>query len=315
MFSHKVKYILIFLLVGLGIAYIPGVLAQDEAEYSEEINSGFVFCDGKYIELPYKLEVRDLVIFINGIQITYPPLIRPNPIVEEDPGVPPGLSKEVSIYDLFKICWNERFPYYQAKLAYLWGKYSQEEAQEKMVDYYKSLPCLKEVERTDPDGVRITDYKGNSCIVSLYIFYELKPPPTEKELQERIENSANIYKERLEKGECYFFFFKHSAELSMTERKAVNVLHDMRNILLDNTMDNQSKAYELSRLAIIPGFNKAYTEMVISNFQQNDQFDERLGALELKIVEKYGPDAIHPANKDGDFLLQQMKEISQETDQ
>ena len=96
----------------------------------------------------------------------------------------------------------------------------------------------------------------------------------------------------------------------MAERKAVNVLCEMCDVLLDNTMDNQAKANELSSLGLIPAHDVDLAEMVVSNFQQNDQFDERLEALQQKIIEKYGPDAIHPAERVGDLAIkeQQQKE-------
>jgi len=308
MTSQKMSCFLISLFAAF--AYIHGSLAQDEKEEPESINSGFVFVDGSYIDAPYRVEARDLLIFINGIQITQPPYIGPNLIVTEDPGVPPGITKEVGVNDLFKINWEEGLPYYIAKLAYLWGKYSKEEAQDKMMAYYKSLPCIKEAVRWRDDGVKLTDYKGKSCLVDLFIHdWAFKPPPTEEELQEQVEKLANIYRERFEKGDCYFFF-KKGIKLSMTERKAVNILREMCDVLLDNTMDNQAKTNELLGLGLIPAHDVDLAEMVVSNFQQNDQFDERLEALQQKIIEKYGPDAIHSAERVGDLAIkeQQQKE-------
>ena len=59
----------------------------------EEINSGFVFYNGKYVEAPYRVERRDLAVFINGIQIRRGLKWPPRDLrVNEDPGMPDGVT-------------------------------------------------------------------------------------------------------------------------------------------------------------------------------------------------------------------------------
>ena len=267
--------------------------AQGEAGNDEYVDAGFVFYDGKYIEAPYRVQSKDLSVYIAGFQITPRPRVRTSLIVTEDPGIPEGLSKEVGLDDLDKIKWQGRMPYYSAKLAYLWRKYSKDEAQERMMAYYRSLPCIKEAVRVYGDGVRLTDYQGQSRIIDLYISESaMKPPPTEEELKQQVDRLADMFKERLLKDDCYFFF-GNGTELSMAERKAVNVLREMRDILLDGTKDDEAKRDELLTIGLIPKHDAPLAALLVSNFEQNDQFDERLEALRVKIVEQYGEKAIH----------------------
>ena len=219
--SFKKKAFLLVLLV-LAFQYPHVAMAQEGTEAPEDVDSGFLFYDGKYIEAPYRVENRDLAVFINGLQITPYPWIRPSLSVTEDPGRPPGVTRETSLDDLYKIKWQGRMPCTSAKFLYLWGKYGEEKAQRRMITYYRSLSCIKKATRVYGDGVKLTDYKGNSLVAELSIPGRLlQPPPTEEELQKQVDATAAFYKELLQQGDCYFFF-KKGAALIMTERKGVN---------------------------------------------------------------------------------------------
>lgn len=305
---RKIICFLVSLVLAVSNSY--GAIIQEKPIENEPIDSGFFFWDGKYIEAPYRIESRDLLVFINGFQVTQYPYIRPSLIVTEDPGIPPGVTRETGLDGLDKIKWEGRIPHTSAKLAYLWKKYSKEEARERMIDYYRSLPCIKEAVRVEgyKGIVRLTDYHGNSRNVGFDIDERsLQPPPTEEELQELINKRAAMYKERFREGDC-LLFFKKGAELSITGRDTVNILREMREILLDDTKDSSAKINELLTLDFILPDNSELAEQVVLNFAPNERFDEHLKALEQKMIAAYGPEAIHPVERNLFLKSQQEKE-------
>lgn len=306
--SYK-KITCVFVLVALVSSNGYGAIIQEKAIETEPIDSGFFFWDGKYIEAPYVIENRNNAVFINGFRITPYPYKRPDLNITEDPGFPPGVTRKTSLDDLRAIKWKGKMPHTSAKFHYLWRTYSKEQAQEKMMDYYRSLPCIKEAMRVRGDGVRLTDYKGNSIVRDLYISGRfLQSPATDEELKKLVDQSAALYRERFQKDDCYLFFMNASAELSTTGRNAVNILREMRDVLLDNTKDKQIKVNELLSLNLIPPHNPELAEMIALNFEQNNQFNERLKALEQKMITAYGPEAIHPVERDVAIKSVQEKE-------
>ncbi len=280
----------------LCMAMLPGASVpanEAGAQPGNCVSSGFVFYDGRYVEAPYCVERVGLTVHINGTQVTPEPFIRPNLIVEEDPGVPPGLTKESTIGDFMRTTWKDRLPYYNAKLAYLWRTRSNAEAQELMLAYFRSLPFAKEVTRVEGDGARLIDYKGNALTFDIYLpDFALTPPPTEAELEQEVERLAGIYREGLAKDDC-FFFFSAGAELVMAGRKAVNVLPEMERILTDQGKTDTEKAADLLTIGLFPEHDVTLASIAVSNFERTEQFDSRLEALRSAIIQKYGKDAVH----------------------
>jgi hypothetical protein len=289
----------IVMLTALFAIVLAGLGAQGLADRGTGIRSGFVFFDGLYVEAPYNLESRDLSVWINGIQVLEPSQQRTSLVVTEDPGIPEGLTRDHGLDDLRAIKWNGTMPYYTAKLAYLWGRYDKEEAQQRMMQYYRSLPCIKEAVRVEGDGVRLTDYRGKTRVIDLFIHEWALRSPTEEELRDQAEALTDMFRERLQKGDCYFFF-SDGTELIMAERKAVNVLREMRTILLDPDKHHRAKREELLRLGLIPGHDTRLAELVVSRFGPSSQFDERLEDLQADIVRRYGTEAIHGVVEDAD---------------
>ena len=126
--------------------------AQDDAyngtssnSSSGKINSGFVFINGKYIDAPYKLKIKQGVIYINEIPVTA--VLKKKRTekykVRKKPVVPDQITS-----------WSE-FINYQTKdnkklffkfLYYFYENFPEDEARVQMITLIKSLPFVKNVE-------------------------------------------------------------------------------------------------------------------------------------------------------------------------
>lgn len=275
----------------LASACALGGWAFGETGTPEAVDSGFVFHNGAYLRAPYEIECADRSLYVNGVPILTGP--RPPAVlaVTEDPGLPQGLSREATLDDLRAVKWKGRMPYYTAKLAYLWDRFGREEAQERMIHYYRSLPCVREAVRVEGDGVRLTDYRGNSRVIDLYIPERaLEVREDEEDLRQEFFRQellklADIYRDRLAKGDC-FFFFDNGTEISVTERKAASVLAEMQEIVLDPGRPRAAKTRDLLSLGLIPEHDLALAEWVLAEFRQDRQLDDRLSALKTKLAEE-----------------------------
>ena len=159
---------LIFTLCALPFLVLP----QDTTFTSEPIETGFVFIDGKYIEPPYVVEVKDKSILINKIKATE--------IINSDekfkfsisslPEIPNSLNKESSFEDIFKaINPITKRLYINEIFVYAYTNFNFNDALKVQLNYYKNLPNVKSIERK-PDSntwwvIETFDGKKNKAII------------------------------------------------------------------------------------------------------------------------------------------------------
>ncbi|TKJ41181.1 hypothetical protein CEE37_05820 [candidate division LCP-89 bacterium B3_LCP] len=259
---------------------------------NDYIDSGFIFYDGKYIEAPYKVEMRDLAVFINGIQITSALKIKPKIDVLEDPGVPLDLTTDMTLGEMADIKWQDLMPFYFAKLYYLWATYNKKEAQDRMIEYYRNLPNVAKAERVRGEYVKLWDHSGNSLLVDNYVSdLTLQEPPTMEEIQSNIYKLVVMYRKQLLKGNSYFFF-ANGTIIILTDRKAVNVLREMDATLTDPSLNLDEKKTRLHKIELIPEENDQLTSSLIENYLRNPQFEKRLAEATQSIINKYGVSSI-----------------------
>ena len=137
------------------------------------IESGFVFIDGRYIEAPYTVSRRGRQIFINDIlvwqQTEWPVADRHVP---EDPGPPP---KEYEKYKSF----NEVLTSFDSiegwlnchllrKRRYLYEHFPEEEADAKMLEYYRQCPFVASARLVPEEGpVKVITKSGKEENINL----------------------------------------------------------------------------------------------------------------------------------------------------
>lgn len=312
MFSYKVNYILIPLLIGLGIAYILRTLAQNNADSPEEINSGFVFVDWKYLEAPYKIEERDLAIYINGVKVTREDEVEPlkKCCFDYDPGLPEGVPKDATMESIYQ---EPKVPggrsSLSAKLGYLFSHYSYEEAYKKAIETYRSFPCVKSLER-DHTGWLLECYNGTKSYISIVdpVLYDVNRiygpggtgPKPRKFHEKRVEKRLKKVKDALKTNRC-FFIITPGRMNSCEEVEAANFLPEVVEVLKSDILSGEEKKGELISLGILSRGSSKTFQIDYSNFEENDQLDERIVALRELVKEKYGSETLHPVERDRDL--------------
>ena len=170
-----------FMLVGLALARIHVHAGDVRAEASirefgenlgRPLQSGFVFHEGRYVDMPYKVGRKGLAVYINDV-LARPPLEWPprNVVVDLDPGLPAGLAADSSFKDIE----NTADPYEAAwhlKYRFVMQHFSQDEAAREMAKWFQSLPFVANVSQDPaPSFLTIRAKNGEEKIYSL-----LKPP-------------------------------------------------------------------------------------------------------------------------------------------
>ena len=213
MYKKIISLVSFICLVGI-ILPAGNLNAQDQLE---NINTGFVFVDGKYIDAPYKVEAHDLAVYINGIQITKKlewPVVNKYAF-DHDPGIPPNVTKYTTLEKASKLREPTRgILYYAAKQWYLFTHYSYDEAFEKTKQYFRSLPYVKSLTKAPDGGWILESYVGEKRRIifggpDMRRVNEIwgtkgSGPPTKDKLIERVNLCALRYKNRLEKGNFDF---------------------------------------------------------------------------------------------------------------
>ena len=315
MYKKIISLISFICLVGI-ILPAGSLNAQDQLE---DINTGFVFVDGKYLDVSYKVEAHDLAVYINGVQITRKlewPVVNKYAF-DHDPGIPPNVTKYTTLEEASKLREPTRgILYYAAKQWYLFTHYSYDEAFEKTIQYFLSLPYVKSLTKEPDGGWILESYAGEKR----HILFggpimrrvneiwgpEGSGPPTKDELIKRVNKLSLRYKNRLEKGDLFLIFLDEN-ELSFAERKAAILLPEMLDVM-SKAISDEEKVNELISFGIFPRVDKKLCRYFVANFEASHQLEERINTLRQKIIERYGEDALKPLERDLDLKMRNEKE-------
>mgnify|MGYP000881349976 CR=1 FL=1 len=193
------------------------VLGQETDNSTAPINNGFVFIDGKYIEPPYNIYLKDSSIFINDIFITK---LTPRPFYKEylfdhDPGIPPEISKNSSFDDFVNMKEPTRnMSYWMALQGYYYSHFYYDEAKEKVLSYLRNLPNIKNITIDKTKGFIIETYIGEKHDMFfgsiMPTFNQMWGPDGERERSEnyhlQVDNAINKYQTILENNDILFVF-------------------------------------------------------------------------------------------------------------
>lgn len=160
----KTLIFLVFFLANIGYLFAQDdVYGAPQTNNSNKINTGFVFINGKYIDAPYKIKIKNKILYINNIPVTTPlnPIKNPFEGYDKHLKKPPCLNKNSTLDDL-RNCRESstNLTYYDYMNCYYLKRYSFERAQDSLVEYIRSLPNVKSFEKQDNGFWEMVLYDG-----------------------------------------------------------------------------------------------------------------------------------------------------------
>lgn len=250
----------------------------------QEINDGFVFADGRYLDAPYRVARRGCALFVNGVmvqdyKIKWPPYKLE---VERDPGIPAGLTRESTF---------EKDPspdaHWRRKWRYLLQHFPPEEAPDRMAEYFRSLPFVKSAVFQDPphnSRLNVTTWEGKTAKFWLSAEPENvgRKTPTREEIASWLEEKRQHIEERLSKGYC-IMYFNASLERAMDGKRAMMVLPPIVEVLSsDRTDDEKFDVLEQWDVIMpVPDDRRLYGSLV-KNFRGSTQLSARVADIRKK---------------------------------
>jgi hypothetical protein len=151
--------------------------------WSEPIYASYLLVGDHYVDAPYVVEQRGFVILVNGERVEDGIDIRcvlplpPPPAVTNDPGMPPGITKQT---------WGGTaisHPVYNAKRRYFdYLRLKGEDRVKAELDYMRQLPCISNIVPRAMEGpltnrFLVYDYSG-LCFGTTLPIAAAGPPPT-----------------------------------------------------------------------------------------------------------------------------------------
>lgn len=252
------------------------------AKSGEPIERGFVFKDGAYIDAPYVVSRHGMDVYVNGVKIDtlggWPPL----DYEDKKPEMPVGLTKN-STFDDLKIAALPGESLDRKMVRWLRRHYNGERSKELIIEYYRSLPFVKDV-TTDTDmdatGHILAISTWNSDRITLVdIGGPVYIPATAEEIEKELERVHRRFETRLTNGEC-IFLFSSGGELAFGSRKAAMdlpaIVHTLRS---DKPKDQKVK--ELQNLGLLPPRYPRKWEVLVTRFLASPQLDTRVKQLGL----------------------------------
>jgi len=174
----------------------------------EPIDSGYVFTNGQYLDAPYRVIRKGIGYFINDIMVSkadvpgwpWPP---PERIVKEDPGFPPGITKDTTLEEMDEL--SDR------KYLYLYQNFPEEVAIQKLTEYYASLPCVRSATFTGVTYIDLVMIDGRKIGKDMKIgpktsWWDPVNTPTYEEVLEELKEMHLFWEKQLLGGSCIIFF-------------------------------------------------------------------------------------------------------------
>jgi hypothetical protein len=288
------------------------------APLSEPIDDGFVFFDGRYVEAPYIVETQDLAVTINGFQVTrefaWPPLQKYR--FDHDPGLPEGLTRNSTLDEALGVREPGGVLFDTAKQWFLFSHLAYDEAYEQMLAYYRSLPCVRSLERNAEGFWILESHSGerrrlaiggrSMRLLSEYYAPSGSGPPPRREYEELVAQMAERFAQRLRKGDC-LLLYPGGDEISFAERRAAVLLPEILATISSGRSD-EAKLEELWALGAFPRGDQTLATALLHNYSSSRQLEERLARLRMSIRERYGEEALAPPKRDADLEARKAKE-------
>ncbi len=286
----------------------------------EPVDRGFVFWEGRYLDAPYSVDRVELAVHINGIQVTqplpWPPEVRYR--FDHDPGFPAGLTRQSTLEEALRIREPGGLLFDTAKQWYLFTHHPYDEAYERVTDYYRNLPCVRDMYR-DENGIWVLEsFQGEIRRIQfggsrMRMVSEMYGPdgtgsPSRDEYVERVEALRQRYERRLEKGDC-FFLFSGADEIAISEERAAVLLPEALSVLRSSSLSAAAKQEELVSLGVLPRETSGLCERFVAGFETSSQLDVRLESLRSAVLLESGPDALPLPPRNVDLDARERKDL------
>lgn len=283
------RKIVVAVFLAMLVHEVHGLWGNDESEAKVDqldvhrgkaVHSGFVYDKGRYVEPPYTVTRKGLEVFLNGIIVAGPPPRWPvvELKVDQDPGLPEGLTTESTIEDLVQPP-NVQHSHLTRKQEYLFQHFPEDVAVQKLVEYFAALPFVRDATVSDNRFYKLTLNNGKEEGILI------EPPGkgfrglrayTEEEMLGVMERERDRYERRLEDGDCLFFFQRH--EMSFRKKKAARDLGLMVEILRSRRSIEEKKLL-LRRMDILPPGSTQLYDTLFTDFEAADDLEKRIGEL------------------------------------
>ncbi|MGB2780922.1 MAG: hypothetical protein WBD63_05550 [Phycisphaerae bacterium] len=241
------------------------------------VDAGFVFIDGRYVEAPYTVSRQGVGIFVNDTRLRDGAVWPPVDYEDKDPGMPPGLTPDSTFDDLNIPADSGGGRWDRKKVRWIKRHFNREEARERIIEYYRSLPFIKDVRDSerDPTDIILETFSGRTVRMDI----GLPPyfPPTKAQVVAIMDRDCAMLEERLGKGDC-FFLFSRGGEISFGQHKAVKDLGLMVEILTSERTPEEKKDL-LQRMAIMPSGKVTVFDALVTQFKGSPALDARIGRL------------------------------------
>ncbi len=237
----------------------------------EPFATGFLFFDGQYVDVPYRVTRKGLGVFVNDKMVVPPPVqwpIREPPSGEADPELPRQLTRNTSFYD-------EVFhDYLRKKIAYVQNKHGRKEEREIMEKVIRSLPFIKEasLDPKIPDILQIKTYEGDETYNILLVSPRRRSADA-KAVLKSVKDERGRLEQYLRAGGCCYFF-SEGGRIQMGRDKARERLPRIVAILR-SAQPTEVKFTELQKVGM-PFVNAESFSALVKGFSPSRQLDERL---------------------------------------
>lgn len=282
----KTKYFIKLTCFALLLVCWQNVNAQNKK--TEAIQSGFVFIDGKFIEPPYTVERKGMIVYLNDIQIVQEKkVLTKNDFLlpKKDCGIPPSLKKNDSIDNIYIDKVNEyNESYISVKLNYLYINYDFEIARGKALEYFRLLPNIKLAEGSDI--VEVEAYNGDKRKIMIgggsnRNFNRIFGPngtglPHKKSYVRNVNQQVQSIGDALRSGEIFFVFndttrFDDYAKFNLPSSYGKGILLEINDVVQCDTLSFKEKeAYVKENILKSNQFNP-YLDILITNFSIDEE--------------------------------------------
>ncbi|MFC1782103.1 hypothetical protein ACFL02_00790 [Planctomycetota bacterium] len=238
----------------------------------ENVDQGFMFLDGKYLDSPYLISRKGLGIFINNTLINRPERWPINiPSGDIDPDLPPEINSETSIND--DIVNN----YLAQKFAYLRKHHTKEEEIQIMKNVLVNLPFVTtaKVDEKNNAVLHITTTEGLTVAMALYSFRGRQVGYNKEDVKKRIEARKDHLINALKKDGCYFIS-RIGGVTQLTKDTVINKLPVLIKILREKA--SVEEKYERAQHLNIR-IPKSDMIKIIKGFSATKQLEKRLDRL------------------------------------
>ncbi len=170
----------------------------------EQINSGFVFINGEYIEPPYLIKSSEDQLFINEIVFygDFQGVNLHNKQVDISPEITKNSPSSIISNSLVP---NASISYAKSACNYYIYKYDSKSANDSIIEYYKRLPNVKSIIKNKGVFYNVTFFNGEEKLM-IFSPDHLERIKTNITKQEQFDSGINEIKTKLNEDKAVFIF-------------------------------------------------------------------------------------------------------------